>query len=343
MDYKRRNILLGCLLTFAEIWTLISSININFTKYYYEHNLDGYRCVPNETVIETDNVLGYTQCCKECHLSKKCRSVFYQPESKKCIGCRLNPRAPSCIHEPLPGSKYLRTKPIYRNKVVPASVTDCKDILENDCSAPSGLYKISLWKSKKIIPVLCDMETAGGGWTVFQKRFNGSVDFYRNSTEYENGFGKLNGEFWLGLKYVQEMADQGTTELRLDLAAARSHNKTGYSTYQNFKLDKSPNYTIHIDPGTSTIENMHDGGFIQHNGFHFSTYDADRDEETNFNCAEVYHTGWWFKKWCYHVNLNGEYVTPGTTRDMGIEGAIVYFELDTYFSLESTKMMFRRV
>ncbi len=33
---------------------------------------------------------------------------------------------------------------------------------------------------------------------VFQKRFDGSVDFYKTYEEYEAGFGSLNGEFWKG-------------------------------------------------------------------------------------------------------------------------------------------------
>ena len=37
---------------------------------------------------------------------------------------------------------------------------------------------------------------------VFQNRFDGSIEFYRNSTEYENGFGKLETEFWLGIVLV---------------------------------------------------------------------------------------------------------------------------------------------
>lgn len=34
---------------------------------------------------------------------------------------------------------------------------------------------------------------------VFQHRYNGTVDFYRNFSEYVHGFGDLNTEFWLGV------------------------------------------------------------------------------------------------------------------------------------------------
>ena len=65
--------------------------------------------------------------------------------------------------------------------------------------------------------MFCDQTTAGGGWTVFQKRLNGSVDFYLGWAEYERGFGNLNGEFWLGLDKIHRLTSSGNYKLRVDL------------------------------------------------------------------------------------------------------------------------------
>ena len=67
------------------------------------------------------------------------------------------------------------------------------------------------------MPVFCDMTMDGGGWTVFQRRLNGSVDFYRDWASYKNGFGDLNGEFWLGSDNIHRLTAVDDVTLRVDL------------------------------------------------------------------------------------------------------------------------------
>jgi len=38
---------------------------------------------------------------------------------------------------------------------------------------------------------------------------DGSVDFYRNWTDYRRGFGRPEGEFWLGNEHIYQLTNQG--------------------------------------------------------------------------------------------------------------------------------------
>ena len=73
-----------------------------------------------------------------------------------------------------------------------ATSKSCKELLLS--GTDNGQYTIYPDGLLEGVPVYCDMETDGGGWIVFQRRQDGSVDFYRNWAEYQSGFGDLNGE-----------------------------------------------------------------------------------------------------------------------------------------------------
>ena len=152
----------------------------------------------------------------------------------------------------------------------------------------------------------CDMEADGGGWLVIQKRINGSVDFYRNWTDYVYGFGDLEGEFWYGLENIHCLTTREDVELRIEVG-----NETTPSivwTYQLFRVGGAEtNYVLTIGEGQGT------GGpdrMAVHNGSAFTTQDHDNDA-AGTNCAVQYHGAWWYNS-CFvnGAHLNGKHSSP---------------------------------
>ena len=76
--------------------------------------------------------------------------------------------------------------------------------------------------------------TPGRGWTIFQRRIDGSGDFYRDWIDYKNGFGDLNGEYWLGLDKIHRLSASGQNVLRVDLESFE--NETRYAIYGKFSV-----------------------------------------------------------------------------------------------------------
>ena len=107
--------------------------------------------------------------------------------------------------------------------------------------------------------VFCDMTTDGGGWTVFQRRLDGSVNFYVGWASYKNGFGNLNGEFWLGNDNVHRLTAADDVMLRVDLEDFEGN--FAYAEYSNFKVaDEGNKYRLLIDGYKGTAGNSITGG-----------------------------------------------------------------------------------
>ena len=96
---------------------------------------------------------------------------------------------------------------------------DCRDALNNSYTQ-SGVYTIQP-DSLPPFDVYCDMDTDGGGWTVFQRRQDGSEEFYMNWVNYTNGFGNLSNELWLGLEFIHRLTNGIGVEIRDTLSTAR--------------------------------------------------------------------------------------------------------------------------
>ena len=110
---------------------------------------------------------------------------------------------------------------------------NCAEIYKSAGEPTDGVYTIQP-DELPAFDVFCDQTTDGGGWTVFQKRLNGSVDFYRYWNDYKCGFGDLNSEFWLGLDKIHRLTSYNNNTLRVDLDLEDFQGNTAYAKYNLF-------------------------------------------------------------------------------------------------------------
>ncbi|XP_025112903.1 fibrinogen-like protein A [Pomacea canaliculata] len=171
----------------------------------------------------------------------------------------------------------------------------CADLLAT--GAKSGVYTVQLdgFSYKGPVSVWCDMDTAGGGWTVIQRRRklvlkpDEYVDFNRNWTEYLNGFGNLSGDFWLGLGAIHELSwyPRGGVRLRVELA---TWTATYWAQYDSFTLyDPGRNYSLYARGYSGTAGNAFTGIYPDP----FQTYDRNW-----YSCVTYTKGPWWYKPDC---------------------------------------------
>ncbi|XP_052706750.1 techylectin-5B-like [Crassostrea angulata] len=178
---------------------------------------------------------------------------------------------------------------------------DCASILKTipNTTGRNGVYTIYPdMKTKKL--VFCDMTTDGGGWTVIQRRMDGSVEFYRSWQTYKAGFGKAQGEYWLGNDDIHLLTTRAKQELRVDLQ--KSSGDKAYAKYSTFSVgSESQKYKLTVGGYSGTAGNS----LKYHNGMKFTTRDQDNDTWKD-NCALTVKGGWWFYD-CLNCDLNGPY------------------------------------
>ncbi|KAM9547429.1 fibrinogen C domain-containing protein 1 [Salvelinus alpinus] len=182
---------------------------------------------------------------------------------------------------------------------------DCSDIYASG-QREDGIYSVFPMHYPAGFQVFCDMTTDGGGWTVIQRREDGAVNFFRAWDAYRDGFGKITGEHWLGLKRMHALTIQANYELRIDLEDFE--NSTAFAQYGAFGVglfSVDPNedgYPLTIADYSGTAGDS----MLKHNGMKFTTKDQDNDHSEN-NCASFYHGAWWYRN-CHTSNLNGQYL-----------------------------------
>ncbi|XP_034481293.1 microfibril-associated glycoprotein 4-like isoform X3 [Drosophila innubila] len=170
----------------------------------------------------------------------------------------------------------------------------------------SGINEILLPKfSSQPFKVACDAETQGGGWTIILRRMDGSVNFNRNWTEYKNGFGNLNGEFFIGLDKIHEITAERSQELLFLLEDFEGDK--AFEKYDKFAIgNESQQYQLHtLGKASGTAGDS----FHWHRGSKFSTFDRHNDGYSFIQCAILRNGAWWYRSdgFCQFCKLTGTY------------------------------------
>ena len=179
---------------------------------------------------------------------------------------------------------------------------NCKEVFNSGCTT-SGVYTIDPGCGRPF-QVYCDMD---GQWEVIQRRMDGSVDFYRNWASYVDGFGDLDGEYWLGLKNIHCLTSRTEcTQLKVYLTDFDGVKK--FATYSFFSVgNAATTYRLNVGGYAGTAGDS----LSSHNGTAFSTFDQDSDTVSG-NCAEEHKGAWWYTA-CHKANLNGQYLSGAHT------------------------------
>uniref|UniRef100_K1R378 Tenascin-R n=1 Tax=Magallana gigas TaxID=29159 RepID=K1R378_MAGGI len=194
--------------------------------------------------------------------------------------------------------------------LTPISGTDCADILKRypDTRGKDGVYNI-----------------------VIQRRVDGSVDFNQNWTEYKNGFGFADHEYWIGNDLLHRMTSLKPQELRVDME--RFNGEKAYAVYLRFAVgDETSKYKLEVNGYSGNAGDSLD----VNNNMKFSTPDEDNDNASGI-CATKYRSGWWFNN-CSNTKPNGQYTDSEKT---GYEYIVWYHWKNLWISLKSIQLMIR--
>ncbi|XP_052100917.1 ficolin-3-like [Mytilus californianus] len=279
--------------------------------------LDGYK-------IRTFENISPRGCFDKCIRRPRCHSYNY---NRHVLRCELNYQPTSVSHNDFPNAvgfifvevDHYRGDPKYdtclENPCKPGEICERKkdgdvfcvkeqEICGDDCTELKKFYSTFESDVSTIYPsttaegllVFCNLTY--GNWTVFQRRTDGSENFRRTWVEYENGFGDLQNEFWLGNKCLNLLTRSGSYKLRVELVNINGHMY--YAEYSTFAVgDAASRYTLTINGYNGTAGNWMQGN----NGNPFTTYDRDYDSSSS-NCADP--GGAWWHRSCSSSYLNND-------------------------------------
>lgn len=141
---------------------------------------------------------------------------------------------------------------------------------------------------------------------VVMRRSSADTNFDRIYDDYENGFGDLKGDFWFGLRSLQDITSKRTYELRLDMYNQSNDTKSQtHAHYSSFEVT-SPDYKLMLGNFTGSDPHLMNN-LEQFNEQPFSAKKTNLDASNS--CCITFIAGWWFTEVSCLSSRGG---TPGS-------------------------------
>ncbi|XP_016981124.1 fibrinogen-like protein 1 [Drosophila rhopaloa] len=192
-----------------------------------------------------------------------------------------------------------------RNKIKLIETTTISK--QSEQSSKLSEYQIKL---REMEPFKVTSASSPPGWTVIQRRIDGSENFNRTWNDYKSGFGKVSGEFFIGLEKLHRMTEARPHELYIKLG--KVNGSTSYAHYNDFKIGSEKELYELKNLGKYSGETGDSLTYSKNQKF--STINRDNDNTSDLNCAFSF-GAWWYHK-CSESTLNGKYFKNGK----GFEG-----------------------
>ncbi|CAH2035446.1 unnamed protein product, partial [Iphiclides podalirius] len=244
---------------------------------------------------------------------------------------------PSVKNKPIIGNNTFASEIVANYKDVKGF--SCVDLL-NAGMRDSGVYYLQIRGTTYwFLKVFCEQNVADGGWTVIHRRDDYGVpaeNFNRDWSDYKNGFGDPNKEFWLGNENIYMLTNNDDYMLRVELEDFDGNKR--YAQYSHFKIySEAEYYKLEIDGYEGNAGDSLNDPWYGSNNSPFSTYNRDNDR-SSLNCASMLKGGWWWKS-CGR-GLNGLYLHD--PQDLTARQGIVWFRWRGWdYTLKRASMMIK--
>jgi ficolin len=299
----------------------------------YVHKVSGCSlgAVTQENVTPSEKT-----CRRECLAMEGCVAFSWQAESRVCSTQNLTRLEMSDVAD---DGVYFMLGDVRHPSPPVITARDCADILAADNTSESGVYLINV-AGRFIVPVWCVMGKDGGAWTSFLRRQDGSVDFNQDWASYKAGFGSVCGEHWLGLDILHALTTSKTYKLLTTVTSW--DNTSAYSKHEYMEVgNEQQGYELSLG---GFLSGDGGNGLLVNNGRKFSTKDRDLDANSDSNCAELKHGGFWYYA-CSQCSPTSKYYTGGNyTVGPRVDG--MHWESwapynNKYYSMKFITMMLR--